>query len=295
MNRDGVTFGFGVFGIPPEEIVKIAARADRLGFDWISIGDQTVRLDALNLESADPSLLAALATPFDHSDPFVLAAAVLTEAPHLEFFTTVFVLPLHNPLVMARAATGVQKLSGGRLVLGVGSGVMEEEYLTLKVPFESRGARFDEAIEVVKRASEGGSFVFSGEFFDFPQLTVTSRPAPVPIVVGGPSKRAFRRAAELGDGWYSMASMTAEDCSAAKRAIEAMRAEKGTDGKPFTYTIALPDIQPDVVAPYLEAGFRRFNLMGRKVFPDPTVSLGHKLEAIEEVAAVFDLVPRVGA
>ena len=292
MNSEGVKFGFGVFGIPPEEIVLLAAHAERLGFDWIAIGDQTVRLDTVNLESADPGLIAALATPFDHSDPFVLAAAVLTVAPSLEFFTTVFVLPLHNPLVVARAATGVQKLSGGRLVLGVGSGVMEEEYRTLQVPFESRGARFDEAIQIVHKASAGGTFSFSGEFFDFPPLTVTSRPAPVPIVVGGPSKRAFRRAAELGDGWYSLASMTSDDCSHARLAIEEMRAARGTEGRPFTYTIALPDIQPDVVDPYLEAGFRRFNLIARKLFPDLTMSLEEKKAALEATAETYGLIPR---
>ena len=141
---------------------------------------------------------------FDIPDPLVwlaYAGAVTTE---IRLGTGGLILPLHDPLVLAKSAASVDHLTGGRLLLGVGSGWLEEEFDALGRDFANRGERMDEAIAVLRTLWTEERASFAGEFTSFPDLYLRPRPVqrPIPIVIGGHSRRAARRAGELGDGFF---------------------------------------------------------------------------------------------
>jgi probable F420-dependent oxidoreductase len=135
-------------------------------------------------------------------EPFALIPALGAVTSRLRFTTFVLKLPIRHPVLVAKQATSVAVLTGGRLGLGVGTSPWPEDYEICDVPWERRGRRMDEAMEIVKGLSGGGYFEYHGEIFDVPALKMTPVPAePIPLLVGGHADAALRRAARLGDGW----------------------------------------------------------------------------------------------
>ena len=137
-------------------------------------------------------------------DPLIWMAAMMAVTQKLRFLTGVIILPLRNPLVLAKQVATLDHMSGGRIELGIGVGWLKEEFEALGVPFEKRGKRSDEYIAAMRKlwAEDGASF--AGEFVNFHE--VSSNPKPmrggVPIVIGGHSEAAARRAGRLGDGFF---------------------------------------------------------------------------------------------
>jgi probable F420-dependent oxidoreductase len=116
--------------------------------------------------------------------------------------TSIVLVPLHNPMLLAKEVATLQELSGGRVTLGVGMGWHREEYEFIGVPFKRRGRRGDEAIRLM-RAVWSGEREFNGEFWSFHDAMSEPHPSPQPeIWVGGSSERAVRRALELGEAWH---------------------------------------------------------------------------------------------
>jgi len=140
----------------------------------------------------------------DIPDPLVWLSYVAAVTETLLLGTGIVILPLRNPVILAKEAASLDVLSGGRMMLGIGAGWLAEEFDALGVPFEDRGARTDDYIRALRELWTGGTATYRGEFVSFDD--VYSRPLPVqrpiPIVVGGHSKRAARRAGELGDGFF---------------------------------------------------------------------------------------------
>lgn len=137
-------------------------------------------------------------------DPLIWMAAMMAVTQRLRFLTGVIILPLRNPLVLAKQVATLDHMSGGRIELGIGVGWLKEEFEALGIPFEKRGKRSDEYIAAMRKlwAEDGASF--AGEFVNFHE--VSSNPKPmrggVPIVIGGHSESAARRAGRLGDGFF---------------------------------------------------------------------------------------------
>ncbi len=135
-------------------------------------------------------------------DPFSLIGALGAVTERLRFVTFVLKLPVRSPVLVAKQATSTAVLTGNRLVLGVGSSPWREDYDLLGVPFEHRGRRMDEQIAVIRGLAAGGYFSYHGDLFDLPPVKMAPVPSqPVPILIGGHSDGALRRAARLGDGW----------------------------------------------------------------------------------------------
>ena len=137
-------------------------------------------------------------------DPLIWMAAMAAVTEKLRFLTGVIILPLRNPLVLAKQVATLDHMSGGRIELGIGVGWLKEEFEALGIPFEKRGRRSDEYIAAMRTlwAEDGASF--AGEFVNFHE--VSSNPKPmrggVPIVIGGHSEAAAKRAGRLGDGFF---------------------------------------------------------------------------------------------
>ena len=135
-------------------------------------------------------------------EPFSLIPALGAVTERIRFVTFVLKLPVRNPVLVAKQATSTAVLTGNRLVLGVGTSPWREDYEVLGVDWDTRGQRMDEEIAILRGLAAGGYFEHHGTIFDLPPVKLAPVPSePIPVLVGGHSDAALRRAARLGDGW----------------------------------------------------------------------------------------------
>ncbi len=225
----------------PRHLCELARTADASGWDGIIVSDHVVHPEKIGSPypyTADGAPRWQAPAPWP--DPWVAIGAMAAVTGCLRFYTGVYVLPLRNPLLVAKAVGTAAYLSGNRVTLGIGVGWMKEEFDLLEQRFERRGRRADEMIEVVRKLWAGGMVEHHGEFYDFDRLQMSpALDAPVPILVGGLSEAALRRAAR-NDGWISDLHTAAELREIVAR-IRAYRSELGRDADPPTIVAACRD------------------------------------------------------
>ena len=138
-------------------------------------------------------------------DPFIALGAAAAVTERIILLTYLSVLPYRNPMLTAKAAATLDILSGGRFVLGVGTGYLKAEFFALGVDFDERNALFDEAIEVMRLHWSGERFSYDGAHFNARDLIAKPAPSgPIPIWIGGNAKLTRRRVAEKAQGWMPM-------------------------------------------------------------------------------------------
>jgi probable F420-dependent oxidoreductase len=206
-----VSFGLSFVGsgpmAQPDMAADLAQAAEELGFTALWMPEHVVipmEMESPYPYSPDGKLPAAGMTA-DAPDPLLWLAFVAARTTRIELCTGVLVLGQRNPLIVAKQAATLDVLSKGRAVLGVGSGWLAEEFEALNVPFAERGRRLDEYVTVLRTLWASHPASFHGEYTNFDQcvsLPHPVQPGGIPIVVGGDSARAARRAGELGDGWF---------------------------------------------------------------------------------------------
>ena len=138
-------------------------------------------------------------------DPWVMLSLIAAVTTTLRLQTNILVLPYRNPFVTARAVASLDVFSGGRVVLGMGAGYLKAEYKALGVDFDARNDLMDEYIRAMKLAWTGEDFAFEGTGYTAPgnrMLPVPVQSPHPPLLVGGNSRRAIRRAVEMGDAWH---------------------------------------------------------------------------------------------
>ena len=226
--------------LPPEELGPIARAADAAGYHALALSDHVINLKSLDTKypyTESGARRWEAFTPW--VDPWVAIGALAAQTDRLRFFTNVFILPMRNPLTVAKTVATASVLSGGRVSLGVGMGWCEEEFDLTGAAFRQRGARADEMIEVLREVWAGGWVQHHGEHVDFPELEMTPVPAgPIPIYVGGISGHALRRAAR-NDGWISDLMSTSE-AAETRAKLDTMREEQGATGD-FSMFVSLND------------------------------------------------------
>ncbi|MGA8249136.1 MAG: TIGR03619 family F420-dependent LLM class oxidoreductase [Mycobacterium sp.] len=165
-------------------------------------------------------------------EAFVLTAALGAVTTKLRFNFFVLKLPVRHPALTAKQAGSLAALTGNRLGLGVGTSPWPEDYELVGVPFDKRGKRMDECIEIVKGLTTGDYFEFHGEFYDIPKTKMSPAPTqPIPILVGGHADVALRRAARL-DGWMHGGGNSPEELDRLIARVNKFREEEGKTG-PF--------------------------------------------------------------
>ena len=229
----------------PDDWVELTRVAEQAGFDQISLSDHVFypdKLDSSYPYTPDGRPMFPPETVWP--DVWVMTGALAAVTERITFSTHVYVLPLRNPFVVAKAVGTAAYLSGGRVLLGVGAGWMREEFTQLEQPFDRRGARMEEQIAVLRTLWRGGMVEHHGEFYDFDRLEMSpAPPAPVPILIGGHTDLALRRAARIGDGWMGVYYGLDELRGCLDR-LAAYRREYGTDGRPFEVQASVVDRAP---------------------------------------------------
>ena len=193
----------------PEKLGAMARKGEELGYDSLSIGDRILMPRRI-----------ALTYPYDEGGEYpggtdsmemmTLLSFLAGQTSKIRLVTSVIVVPHRNPLLAAKALATLDVLSQGRLVVGIGVGWMREEFEALGLPpFEERGAVTDEYIRVFKELWTNDNPSFQGKYVSFDNISFLPKPVQKPyppIWVGGESRPALRRTAELADGWYPLAS-----------------------------------------------------------------------------------------
>jgi probable F420-dependent oxidoreductase len=221
--------GFGVVVPPygrfgdPDVILHLVDAAEDLGYDDVFFGDHVVV----------PSYATAF-TPPVWFEALACSAVALGRTRRIRAGTDVLVLPYRNPLVLAKVAATLDRLSGGRLVLGVGAGMLRGEFEALGAPpYEERAAVAEEYLRVLRLLwSAEGPVSFSGRYVAFEDVHALPRPVRpegVPLWVGGHTRAALRRAALLGDGWHPLWPEP-EAYARCREEIERLRARRASEG-----------------------------------------------------------------
>ena len=174
-------------------------------------------------------------------EPFSLIPALGAVTRQLRFITFVLKLPVRHPVLAAKQATSTAVLTGNRLVLGVGTSPWREDYDVLGVDWDTRGQRLDEEIAILRGLAAGGYFEYHGKIFELPPVKIAPVPAkPIPVLIGGHSDAALRRAARLGDGWLHGGGDLAELPALLARLAEHRRTA-GTADRPFEIHVISAD------------------------------------------------------
>ncbi len=200
----GLAFASSI-AIDGVQTLEICRRAEAAGFESLWGGEHVIMPSTIESSypyTKDGKIPAQPDTPIP--DPLIWLAFAAAAAPTMRLGTCILIVPQRNPLILAKELATLDQLSGGKVELGLGVGWLEEEFDALGVPWERRGARNDEYIEAMRTLWSGPEVEFHGEFVDFPKVTCSPRPVQesIPILVGGDSDVAIRRAARLADGYF---------------------------------------------------------------------------------------------
>jgi probable F420-dependent oxidoreductase len=235
-------FSLSIAMNPLDQLGELARAAEEAGFSSIVLPDSLFYSEKVSADypyTPDGSRFWTEETPW--VDPLVAAASMGAVTERLEFYTSVLKLGSRNPVLLARQVNSVAALTGGRFGLGLGIGWSPEEFEWCGAPYERRGKRFDEAIEVLRLILDGGMVEFHGEFFDFDKLRMSPTPPKrVPFYIGGHTDIALRRAARVGDGWSS-AMMTLDQLRDTIKRLKELLAERGREADPFEFQAVCVD------------------------------------------------------
>jgi probable F420-dependent oxidoreductase len=228
--------------------VELAQAAEAAGFDSIWTVEHVVVPHAYQSRYpySPTGRMGAGLEDFPIPDPLIWLAYIASATRTIKLGTAILILPQRNPVVTAKAVATLDHLAGGgRVLLGIGVGWLAEEFAALGVPFEDRGARTDEYVAAMRTLWTQERATFKGRFVSFNDVFCRPLPAaPIPIIVGGDTKAAARRAGRLGDGYFPARGAPAELFEEMRRAA----VEAGRDPKTIEMTVAAPTEPSEIEA-----------------------------------------------
>jgi probable F420-dependent oxidoreductase len=222
----GVVFPQTEIGADPGAVRAYAQRVEQLGFSHVLAYDHVV--------GADPSVHTGWSGPYDlHTmfhEPLVMFGYLAGITTSLELVTGVIIVPQRQAVLVAKQATEVDVLTGGRLRLGVGLGWNAVEFEALDMDFTTRGQRMEEQIELMRRLWSERSVTFSGKFHRVTGAGLAPLPVqqPIPVWIGAQSPRAYGRVGRLADGWFPMMA-PGPDLEAAREVVHQAAVAAGRD------------------------------------------------------------------
>ncbi|MFD3454692.1 LLM class F420-dependent oxidoreductase [Streptomyces sp. NPDC058691] len=258
-------------GARPEIIAAVATAAETHGFARLWCGEHVVLVDAPSSRypySADGRI--AVPADADWLDPLLALSYAAAVTSRIELATGVLLLPEHNPVMVAKQAATLDVLSAGRFCLGIGTGWSADEFSALAVPFAGRGRRTEEYLAAMRTLWTEDPASFAGEFTRFDAIRVNPKPlrgGRLPVVVGGNSDTALRRAVRHADGWYGF-NVPAADVPSHVAVLTDECARHGRAFDELTVAVALSDGTPRHLPALAAAGITELVIVGAPP-PDP--------------------------
>lgn len=276
---------FGLFGIntgpcaDPEVMRKVSVAAEDAGFESLWTAEHVVLPDPQAPPSPAPPL-----QPFIH--PFTSLSFIAAATDKILLGTGITLIAQRNAVVLAKETASVDQLSKGRLLFGIGAGYLTQEFDALGINFEERGARADEYIDAIRELWTSSEPEFAGQFVNY--KGIQSRPLAYqnggpPVIVGGTSKAAYRRAIQKGHGWYGFALNVAssqESVDALKTLSESTSRRSDLGELEISITPRVP-LTDDVIKQFEDMGVSRLILLQTGQNEDQL------LEYIEQTAKEF--------
>lgn len=242
--------------VDPKNAIELAQAAEAAGFESLWTVEHTVIPGgyASVYPYSDDGKIAGGNDQIPLPDPMIWMSYVAAQTTRIKLATGVLILPQHNPVVLAKQVGTLDHLSGGRVLLGIGVGWLKEEFEALGVPFDRRGRRADEYVAAMRELWRSDKPTYQGKFVSFKDAYCLPRPVHrnVPIIVGGDSTYAARRAGRLGDGYFPARGVPVERFDLARRTAEA----HGRDPDQLEFTVSMPD-DPQALPMLSEMGVSR--------------------------------------
>jgi probable F420-dependent oxidoreductase len=245
-----VRFSYAETFCDPSYLGPLARAADDAGYDSFIVPDSVLfpaESDTLYPYTADGDRAFLEDKPI--IEPFTLIPFLAAQTTRLRFTTFVLKLAIRPPVLVAKQAASIAVLTENRLRFGVGISPWPEDFAAMGLPWEKRGARMDETIDIVRGLTAGGWFEYDGEVWQLDRGKISPVPSqPIPILVGGHSPPALRRAALRGDGWIHGGGGEAGDLGAMITRVQQLRADYGRQHDPFEiHAISVDAYSPDGV------------------------------------------------
>lgn len=283
-------FSYQVGMCEASHYLPLARAAEAAGYHCITIPDSICYPQEASSSypyNKDGSREFLESVPFVESLIGVAAMAAVTES--IEFATFVYKFAVRQAPVVAKQVQGIQVLSGNRFLFGVGVSPWAEDFAVCDVPWEKRGQRLDEQIEIFRGLETGEFFGYEGQAHHMPANKMNPVPSrPTPILIGGHSEPALRRAARVGDGWMCAgADMT--QLGAYIGRIGQLREEYGTADKPFrVFTTGQDAFTREGISALEELGVTDVIIAFRNVYEmEPDKPLDEKIAMLEWYAGEF--------
>ena len=263
--------GFFAVGIgatvEPSVLRAVAGAAERLGFATLWAPEHVVLVEEYASKYPYSSGRFPGGADIPIADPFTTLAYAAACTSTIRLGTGICLVPEHNPLVLAKTAATLDRLSGGRFILGAGVGWLAEEFAALGIPFERRGARTREYIDIMRKLWTEPTSSHAGAFASFTGVVSHPKPANaagIPVWFGGESPAALRRVAAYGDGWLGFKVSPAEAADKIRQ-IETMLAANGRKRSDVTLAVSpyAEPIVPDDLTRYRDAGAEEVALLLR--------------------------------
>jgi probable F420-dependent oxidoreductase len=201
----GIAFANIITFAERDGLVALAKGAEAAGFESVWTVEHVIYPEGYeSTYPYDPSGKMAMDSSTSLPDPLLWLAFVAAATETLRLGTGILILPQRNPIVLAKEVATLDHLSGGRVELGIGVGWLREEFDALAIPWERRGARTDEHIEVMRALWDADHVAHHGDLYSFDDISCNPKPTNgrVPIHIGGHSRIAAERAGRLGDGFF---------------------------------------------------------------------------------------------
>jgi probable F420-dependent oxidoreductase len=280
-------FSFAESMIDPSQYIPLAMAAEKAGWDSFVIPDSICYPEESDsrypyTDDGDRQFLDG--KPF--IEPFTLIPALGAVTERLRFTTFVVKLPIRQPVLVAKQATSVAVMTGNRFGFGVGLSPWPEDFQVCGVEWKGRGRRMDEMIEIIRGLARGDYYSFHGRYYDIPSIKLCPAPSqPIPILIGGHSDAALRRAATIGDGWMHGGGGQAADLDAALGRLAELRREAGREREPFEiHVISMDAYTVDGVRKLEDRGVTDCIVGFRNAYQADTQPLQQKLDAIAAFA-----------
>ena len=283
-------FSYQVGMCEPDHYLPLARAAEAAGYHGISVPDSICYPQEASSKypyNKDGSREFLESVPFVESLISVAAMAAVTET--IEFATFVYKFAVRQAPVVSKQVQGIQVLSGNRFIFGVGISPWEEDFAICDVPWEKRGQRLDEQIDIFRGLETGEFFSYEGEIHKMPANKMNPVPSqPTPILIGGHAEPALKRAARVGDGWMCAGADMAQLTNYIKR-INQLREEYGTTDKPFRiFTTGQDAFTKEGIAALEDIGITDVIIGFRNVYEmEPDKPLPEKIAMLEWYAGEF--------